>query len=59
MTEVRIDLLPAEARACIEAAAEWVGNQLPIVMVFRREDDEVPDVFNDFHPDRIKALAAP
>lgn len=54
-TEVRADLNPAVHDAVVNA----VGRQLPVIMAFRSDDDEVPDIITDYHPDDLEALRDP
>lgn len=33
-----------------------VGPHLPVLMAFRHDEDEVPDIITDFHPSFVDAL---
>lgn len=52
-TEVKVDEHPGMDKTLIGAT----GTQLPVLMAFRSEDDDVPDIIQDYHPDDIEALA--
>lgn len=56
-TEVRIDKDP-NVEAYVRRAFDGPVS-LPIVMAFRRDDDEVPDILTDFHPQFLDALKDP
>jgi glutaredoxin len=54
-TEVKVDQDPAvETR--VKNAFGGGPVHLPVVMAFRHDDDEVPDIWTDFHPQYIDAL---
>lgn len=50
--EVRVDQVP-EAEAALKRSGY---THLPVVMAYRSEEDEVPDIWEDFHPDNLDAL---
>lgn len=50
--EVRVDQVP-EAEAALKRAGLV---HLPVVMAYRHDEDEVPDIWQDFHPDYLDAL---
>jgi len=51
-TEVHVD----EHEGMQKTVMEATGKQLPVIMAFRSEDDDVPDIIVDYHPDDIEAL---
>lgn len=53
--EVKIDQVPAAEEALRRSGLL----HLPVVMAFRNDDDEVPDIWEDFHPDYLDALLDP
>ena len=57
-TEVRVDKDPA-VEEHVRAAFNGSPVALPIIMAFRHDDDEVPDILTDFHPDLLDALPDP
>lgn len=57
-TEVKVDQDPAVEQH-VKAAFGGGPVHLPIIMAFRHEDDEVPDILTDFHPQFLDALLDP
>jgi glutaredoxin len=54
-TEVRVDQDPA-VEEHVRNAFGGGPVSLPIVMAFRHDEDEVPDILTDFHPQYLDAL---
>lgn len=52
-TEVKVD----QYDGMVDTLRKATGTQLPVVMAFRSESDDVPDIIQDYHPDDIEALA--
>jgi glutaredoxin len=57
-TEVKVDRDP-EVEKRFKAAFNNEPVHLPVLMAFRRDDDEVPDILLDFHPQYLDALSDP
>lgn len=54
-TEVKVDADP-EVEKRFKAAFNNEPVHLPVLMAFRTDDDEVPDILTDFHPQYFDAL---
>lgn len=50
--EVRVDEVPGAEEALRRSGL----THLPVVMAYRNDDDEVPDIWQDFQADFIEAL---
>lgn len=57
-TEVKVDQDPAVERH-VRQAFGGGPIHLPVVMAFRHDEDEVPDILTDFHPQWLDALKDP
>ena len=54
-TEVKVDQNPT-VEAHVKAAFEGGPVHLPVLMAFRHDEDEIPDIITDFHPQWLDAL---
>lgn len=54
-TEVKVDQNP-DVEKRFKAAFNNEPVHLPVLMAFRNDDDEVPDILTDFHPQYFDAL---
>jgi glutaredoxin len=54
-TEVKVDQDPAVEKL-VKDAFLGAPVHLPVIMAYRHDDDEVPDILTDFHPQYWDAL---